>query len=115
MRKIPNHATSCRTRAMIELNNVTFHYSQGEPHGSPALNNVHICIDEGETVAIIGHNGSGKSTLVKLMAAILPPTNGTIVVDGIPTTTKNEGLWTIRQRVGIVFQNPDDQLVANTV
>src|SRR5207245_4757342 len=58
---------------------------------------------------------SGKSTLAKLLAAILSPTRGTVLVDGLRTDAGGEALWTIRQRVGIVFQNPDDQLVANTV
>ncbi|MEO6889798.1 MAG: ATP-binding cassette domain-containing protein, partial [Ktedonobacteraceae bacterium] len=65
--------------------------------------------------AIIGHNGSGKSTLMKVLAAILTPAGGTVTVDGLRTDAGGEALWTIRQRVGIVFQNPDDQLVANTV
>ena len=72
--------------------------------------------NEGETIAIIGQNGSGKSTLAKLLAAILQPTDGSIGVDGLDTTTaRGEDQWTIRQRVGVVFQNPDDQLVASTV
>jgi energy-coupling factor transport system ATP-binding protein len=66
-------------------------------------------------VAIIGHNGSGKSTLVKLFAAILRPDSGSVVIDGLRTDAGGEDIWTIRQRVGIVFQNPDDQLVANSV
>lgn len=101
---------------MITINNVTFNYSAlGEEDAPPALKNVNLTIGEGETIAIIGHNGSGKSTLVKLLAAILQPTEGKILVDEMPTTATDERLWTIRQRVGIVFQNPDDQLVANTV
>lgn len=101
---------------MLEINNITFSYStQGEPDAPLALRDVNLRIDAGQTVAIIGHNGSGKSTLCKLLAAILHPTSGTILVDGIPTTATGEDLWTIRQHVGIVFQNPDDQLVANTV
>jgi energy-coupling factor transporter ATPase len=101
---------------MIEVKNVTFNYSaQGEQDAPPALREVSLSIDEGETVAIIGHNGSGKSTLAKMLAAILHPDSGTVLVDGLPTSSKGEDLWTIRQRVGIVFQNPDDQLVANTV
>jgi energy-coupling factor transporter ATPase len=101
---------------MITVNNVTFNYSaQGEQDAPPALNTVNLRIGEGETLAVIGHNGSGKSTLVKLLAAILRPTQGTILVDELPTTSVGEAIWTIRQRVGIVFQNPDDQLVANTV
>ena len=101
---------------MIEVNNVTFNYSAQEEQGvPPALRNVSLSIDAGETVAILGHNGSGKSTLMKLLAAILQPDQGTVHVDGLATSAKGEDLWTIRQRVGIVFQNPDDQLVANTV
>jgi energy-coupling factor transporter ATPase len=101
---------------MIEIDNVTFSYSKhGESDAPAALREVSLRIDEGETVAIIGQNGSGKSTLVKLAAGLLQPTSGTIRVDGLPTSVAGEALWTIRQRVGIVFQNPDDQLVANTV
>ncbi len=101
---------------MIEVNNVTFNYSsQGEQDATPALRDVSLRIDAGETVAIIGHNGSGKSTLAKLLAAILHPNTGEVLIDGLRTTATGEDLWTIRQRVGIVFQNPDDQLVANSV
>lgn len=101
---------------MLEVNNVTFSYSKNdEQDAPPALHDVSLRIDEGETVAIIGQNGSGKSTLAKLFAAILKPTSGTVRVDGLSTDAGGEALWTIRQRVGIVFQNPDDQLVANTV
>ncbi len=101
---------------MLEVNAVTFSYSaHGEQDAPPALREVNLHVDAGETVAIIGQNGSVKSTLAKLLAAILKPTSGTVQVDGLDTTSGGEDLWTIRQRVGIVFQNPDDQLVANTV
>jgi energy-coupling factor transport system ATP-binding protein len=101
---------------MLEVNNVTFSYSkQGEQDAPLALHDVSLSIDAGETVAIIGQNGSGKSTLAKLFTAILKPTSGTVRVEDLPTDAGGEALWTIRQRVGIVFQNPDDQLVANTV
>lgn len=101
---------------MLEVNNATFNYSaQEEAEVPPALRSVSLRIEPGETVAIIGHNGSGKSTLAKLLAAILRPNSGSVLVDELPTTSHGEDLWTIRQRVGIVFQNPDDQLVANTV
>ena len=104
---------------MIEVNNVTFNYStQAEQDVPPALRDVSLSISEGETIAIIGQNGSGKSTLAKLLAAILKPNAGTILVDGLRTDASSgsaEDIWTIRQHVGIVFQNPDDQLVANTV
>ena len=101
---------------MLEIQDVTFSYSTREEHPAPpAVRDVSLRIDRGETIAIIGQNGSGKSTLVKLLAAILKPTRGTILVDGLRTDAGGEDLWKIRQHVGIVFQNPDDQLVANTV
>ena len=101
---------------MLEVRDVTFNYSApGEQDAPPALRNVSLQFQEGETIAVIGHNGSGKSTLAKLLAAILQPTDGSILIDGLNTTTHGEDLWTIRQRVGVVFQNPDDQLVASTV
>jgi energy-coupling factor transport system ATP-binding protein len=101
---------------MLAVNDVTFSYSaHGEEDAPPALRAVSLKIDAGETIAIIGQNGSGKSTLAKLLAAILQPDSGTIEVDGLGTSAGGEALWTIRQRVGLVFQNPDDQLVANSV
>ncbi|HEY7417759.1 MAG TPA: ATP-binding cassette domain-containing protein, partial [Ktedonobacteraceae bacterium] len=101
---------------MIEVNHVTFHYNEQEEQDTPpALRDVSLRIHEGETIAIIGHNGSGKSTLARLLTALLRPSSGTITVDGISTEADGEDLWTIRQRVGLVFQNPDDQIVANTV
>lgn len=101
---------------MLELHNVTFNYStQGEQDAPPALRDVSLDIGEGETVAIIGHNGSGKSTLTKILAAILKPDKGSVLIDGFRTDAAGEDIWNIRQRVGIVFQNPDDQLIANTV
>lgn len=101
---------------MLEVNNVTFSYSaHGEQDAPPALHEINLRFPSGETVAIIGHNGSGKSTLARLLAAILKPTSGSVMVDDLRTDAGGESLWTIRQRVGIVFQNPDDQLVASTV
>jgi len=101
---------------MLEVQKVTFSYSAlGEQDAPPALRELDLRIEPGETIAIIGHNGSGKSTLAKLLAAILKPDKGTVLVDGLRTDAGGEDIWTIRQRVGIVYQNPDDQLVANTV
>lgn len=101
---------------MLEVNNVTFNYSKLEEQDAPpALRNISLSIHEGETVALIGQNGSGKSTLAKMLAAVLRPDEGTVLVDGLQTDTGGEDIWTIRQLVGMVFQNPDDQLVANTV
>ncbi len=101
---------------MLEVNNITFNYSKLEEQDAlPALHNISLRIEPGETVALIGQNGSGKSTLAKMLAAVLKPDSGTVLVDGLHTDTGGEDIWTIRQRVGMVFQNPDDQLVANTV
>ncbi|MBO0794593.1 MAG: ATP-binding cassette domain-containing protein, partial [Ktedonobacteraceae bacterium] len=99
----------------MEVSHITFNYSTQDEHTPPAICNVDLRINEGETVAIIGQNGSGKSTLARLLAAILHPDSGHILVDDLNTSAGGEQLWTIRQRVGLVFQNPDDQLVANTV
>ncbi|GCE16866.1 ABC transporter ATP-binding protein [Dictyobacter kobayashii] len=101
---------------MIEIKNATFNYSaQEEQDVPPALQDISLTIREGETVAIIGHNGSGKSTLTKLLAAILIPQAGSVLVDDLRTDAGGEDIWTIRQHVGVVFQNPDDQLIASTV
>jgi energy-coupling factor transporter ATPase len=101
---------------MIEVEQVTFSYGNAAEEGiPPALRELSLRIDEGETIALIGQNGSGKSTLARLLAAILQPQSGRVLVDGMRTDAGGESLWTIRQRVGIVFQNPDDQLIANTV
>ena len=95
---------------MLEVNNVTFSYGKrGERDVPAALREVSVRINEGETVAIIGQNGSGKSTLAKLLAGLLQPTTGSILIDDLPSNAGGEALWTIHQRVGIVFQNPDDQ------
>lgn len=101
---------------MLEVNDITFNYSKlAEQDAPPALHNINLSIHEGETVALIGQNGSGKSTFAKMLAAVLRPDSGMVLVDGLRTDTGGEEIWTIRQRVGMVFQNPDDQLVANTV
>ena len=75
-----------------------------------------MCIRDrqGEFVAIIGHNGSGKSTLAKHLNALLLPDSGSVKVDGLDTGDERN-LWEIRQRVGMVFQNPDNQLIATSV
>lgn len=98
---------------MIGLDHVSFSYRSGETDVVPAVRDVSLQIDDGEFVAIIGHNGSGKSTLSKLLTAVLYPTSGTITVDGIGCRPATR--WEIRRRVAMVFQDPDDQLVANRV
>src|ERR671917_2838759 len=98
---------------MIELDNVSFTYRRGEADAVPALSNLDLEIEPGQLVAIIGHNGSGKSTLVKLLCAVLYPTEGEIRIDGVPVREENQ--WEVRRKVAVVFQDPDDQLVMNRV
>lgn len=99
-------------KPIIELKNVCFSY-QEEENESLALNNVSFDIFEGEWVAIIGHNGSGKSTLAKTINGLILPNNGEVMVGEVPLS--EESVWDIRKRVGMVFQNPDNQFVGSTV
>ena len=95
---------------MIELERVTYRYDAQHA----ALEDVSLCIGEGEQVAVVGHNGSGKSTLAKHLNALLLPESGRVLVDGMDTKDPKNTL-AIRQRVGMVFQNPDNQLVTTVV
>ena len=79
-----------------------------------AVNDVDLDIKAGEFVAVLGHNGSGKSTLAKHMNALLIPTEGTMLVDGIDTARETK-LWKVRQKAGMVFQNPDNQIIGTVV
>ncbi len=99
---------------IISIENVTYTYEGGEPNQVDALLDVNVRVDAGVFVAVIGHNGSGKSTLAKHMNAILLPTRGDVHVLGMNTKDRSK-LWDIRQTVGMVFQNPDNQIVATTV
>jgi energy-coupling factor transport system ATP-binding protein len=96
---------------IISIKNVSFKYSKDE---MLALDNISLDISQGEFVAILGHNGSGKSTMAKLINSLLLPTEGTILVKDMNTRDDNR-LWEIRQTAGMVFQNPDNQLVATIV
>ena len=98
-------------RTIIQTENMSFTY----PDGTSALNNINIEINEGERVAVIGSNGAGKSTLFAHFNGINEPTSGLIKIDGKPAVYEKKELLEIRQKVGIVFQNPDDQLFAPTV
>jgi energy-coupling factor transport system ATP-binding protein len=98
---------------MIELDSVSFTYRKGEPDAVPALRDLTLKIEPGQLVAIIGHNGSGKSTLVKLLTAVLYPTEGKIWIDDVPVDREHQ--WDVRRKVSVVFQDPDDQLVMNRV
>ena len=79
-----------------------------------AVNDVNLDIEAGQFVAVLGHNGSGKSTLAKHLNALLLPTEGTLWVDGIDTSKEPE-LWKGRQKAGMVFQNPDNQIICTLV
>ena len=96
---------------IIKTNNLHFTYQGDEKE---TLHGVNLEIEEGTFVAILGHNGSGKSTLAKLFNGILLPTEGRVLVDGIDTTHEDK-LLQVRAAVGLVFQNPDNQIVANVV
>lgn len=101
---------------IIEFQNVSFRYDSEEEGVQLPLvaENLNLQIHEGEFVAILGHNGSGKSTLAKLTNAILLPTSGKVLVDGMDTSDEELKIK-IRQTVGMVFQNPDNQIVATIV
>ena len=98
--------------SFVELKNVSFDY-EGEPPVQ-ALKNVSLSIGEGAFVALAGHNGSGKSTLAKLLNGILTPKSGTVTVNGMDTADESK-LYDIRKTLGIVFQNPDNQMVATII
>ncbi len=105
--------------AIIRTNKLAFEYIRRDDEGNVegitrAVDDVSMEIKQGDFVAILGHNGSGKSTLAKHMNAILYPTEGTIWVDG-KDTTEDEHLWEIRQTAGMVFQNPDNQIIGQIV
>ena len=100
---------------MIECRNLIFKYTAGENQEEKiAINDVNLQIKEGEFIAILGHNGSGKSTMAKHMNALLIPTEGKMLVNKMDTSDMNN-LWNIRDTAGMVFQNPDNQLVATIV
>jgi energy-coupling factor transport system ATP-binding protein len=98
---------------MIEIQDVSFTYRGGKEDEVSALRELNLKIEPGQLVAIIGHNGSGKSTLVKLLTAVLYPTDGAIRIDGVPVGREHQ--WDVRRKVSVVFQDPDNQLVMNRV
>lgn len=102
--------------SLISIQDVRFAYASEDETEQPTevLKGISLEINKGELVAVLGHNGSGKSTLAKLLNAILLPTSGKVIVDGIDTADE-EKLLDVRQRVGMVFQNPDNQIVATIV
>lgn len=100
---------------IIKIENLHFSY-EGDDGNEPVevLKGIDLKIKQGEFVAVLGHNGSGKSTLAKHLNAILLPTEGKVIVDGIDTSD-DEKLFELRQRAGMVFQNPDNQIVSSVV
>lgn len=104
---------------IVKSENLVFEYIRRDEEGNVeainrAVDDVTIDINKGDFVAVLGHNGSGKSTLAKHINAILMPTEGTLWVEGMDTSD-DKNLWNIRQSAGMVFQNPDNQLIANVV
>lgn len=106
-------------KKMIEAKKLVFEYIRRDEEGNVesinrALDDVNLEVQKGDFVAILGHNGSGKSTIAKQINAILMPTEGTLFVDGMDVS-KEEKIWDIRQRAGMVFQNPDNQIIGTVV
>ena len=105
--------------SLIKTKNLTFEYIRRDDEGNvegitKAVDDVNLDIKQGDFITILGHNGSGKSTLAKHLNAILYPTEGTVWVDG-KDTNEDEHLWDIRQAAGMVFQNPDNQIIGQVV
>ncbi len=99
---------------LIEIRNLEHTYQLESGERVPALRGIDLTIERGDFVALIGPNGSGKSTLARHLNGLLTPQVGEVVVDGL-STADARNLWRVRQRVGMVFQNPDNQIVAGTV
>ena len=98
----------------IQVQGVEYRYPLEDGRQIAALRGINLTVERGEFVALVGPNGSGKSTLARHFNALLLPTAGQVRVDGLPTSDPRH-LWAIRQRVGMVFQNPDNQFVASTL
>lgn len=98
---------------LIEIKNVTYEYTEDETVHT-AVNNISLDIEKGSFTVVLGHNGSGKSTLAKLLNGLNKPTFGDVFVDGINTKAEETEL-TVKRKVGMVFQNPDNQLIASIV
>lgn len=104
---------------IIRASKLGFDYFRYDEEGNEeeinrAIDGVNLDVKAGQFVAILGHNGSGKSTLAKHLNALLVPTEGTLWIDNMDTA-KEEDLWKIRQKAGMVFQNPDNQIIATVV
>ena len=102
------------TETIIRLNDVSYTYENSEENAHPAVHSLNMEVRRGEFLAVLGHNGSGKSTLAKLLNGILVPTDGEVTVDSMSTSDEDK-ITDIRKKVGMVFQNPDNQIVATLV
>ena len=100
--------------SIIELKEVSYYYPLGEGRSLKALKNISLSIEQGEFIALVGMNGSGKSTLAKLLNGLFVPSYGKVLVGDLDTAD-DDTIYDIRKRVGIVFQNPDNQAVATIV
>lgn len=109
-----NSGKGKKMSSIIEFDNVTFKYDEENSVAKEVIRNITLSIEKGSFVAVLGHNGSGKSTLAKLTNAILVPNEGRVLVDGMDTADE-EKRNDIRKTVGMVFQNPDNQIVATIV
>lgn len=106
------------SEAFIRVENVCFSFTDEYNNKISVLDNISFEVQKGEFVAVLGHNGSGKSTMAKLLNLILSPDSGKIYIDGRDITSDDltdEDIYSIRQRIGMVFQNPDNQLVSSVV
>ncbi len=106
-------------KKMVQTDDLIFEYAKRDEEGNVigsyrAIDQVNLEVEEGQFIAVLGHNGSGKSTLAKHLNAILVPTEGTVWVGGTNTSDPNE-LWNVRQSAGMVFQNPDNQIIGTVV
>lgn len=103
------------SQEMIKCENLVFKYTSHEDGMERyAINGVDLTVEKGEFLVVLGHNGSGKSTLAKHMNALLLPTDGIVYVDGL-NTKDEDNVWDVRAKAGMVFQNPDNQMVATIV
>lgn len=105
--------------SIIKTKHLSYHYIRHDEEGNvegevPAVKDVNLSVEPGEFIAILGHNGSGKSTLAKHFNALLLPSEGFIVVDGMDTADENH-TWDVRSTAGMVFQNPDNQIIGQVV
>lgn len=100
--------------SLISVKNLSYIYNEGLEDEVKALTDISFDVEEGEFIALIGANGSGKSTLARLLNGLRQPTSGQVTVDGIPTTDTKR-IFDVRKTVGVVFQNPDNQMVATVI